>query len=300
MINSKSKLVSIIIPTYNDPFLQKTIDSLLANAVGMVEIIAILDGYTPMVPIKKDPRLTLIKFKKNRGMRAAINAGIKKAKGKFLMKCDSHCSLCPNYDKIMAKNCKSNWLMIPRRYSLDTQNWNKARYTSGIDYHYMSFPVPSQYGTTFTIASWQERKYGGPGAKLNIDDTMIFQGSLWFANRKYFIKHVGLLKYGRKTYSSFGCEQVEIGLKYWLGGGRVKIIKSVWYAHLGKRSHHYSSGIFSREYKLSRDAVRGRTWCAKHWMNNEEPNMIHPFTWLVEKFWPIPDWPTDRKLWVLR
>ena len=73
-------MVSIIIPAYNDPFLQKTIDSLLVNARGEIEIIAILDGYIPKVPIKKDPKLTIIKFKKNRGMRGAINAGIKKAK----------------------------------------------------------------------------------------------------------------------------------------------------------------------------------------------------------------------------
>ena len=292
-------MVSIIIPAYNDPFLQKTIDSLLVNARGEIEIIAILDGYIPKVPIKKDPKLTIIKFKKNRGMRGAINAGIKKAKGKFLMKCDSHCAFGPGYDKIMAQNCKPSWLMIPRRYRLDTQNWNRVRYTSGIDYHYLSFPVLSLYGTTFTISSWKERKYIGRSAGLNIDDTMTFQGSCWFANRKYFMKHIGLLKYGKKTYGTFGCEQVEIGLKYWLGGGSVKIIKTAWYAHLNKRSYHYYLGLFSREYKVSEDAIRGRTWSAKHWMNNMEPGMIHPFTWLVEKFWPIPDWPTDRKLWVL-
>ena len=46
--------LSIIIPSYYDPLLQKTIDSLLENAEGEIEIIAILDGYQPIVPIKED------------------------------------------------------------------------------------------------------------------------------------------------------------------------------------------------------------------------------------------------------
>jgi len=38
-------------------------------------------------------------------MRGAINVGLKKAKGKFIMKCDAHCAFAPGYDKIMAQHC---------------------------------------------------------------------------------------------------------------------------------------------------------------------------------------------------
>ena len=32
-----------------------------------------------------------------------------------------------------------------------------------------------------------------------------------------------------------------------------------------------------------------------------EPNMIHKFEWLVDKFFPIPTWPEDyKKLWLVQ
>jgi glycosyltransferase involved in cell wall biosynthesis len=290
-------MVSIIIPAYKDPFLQKTIDSLLTNAQGEIEIIAILDGYEPETPIKKDNRVYVIKFKSNQGMRHAINAGLKKASGEFIMKADAHCAFCPGFDLILSKNCKPSWLTVPRRYSLDTESWTRKRSTSGIDYHYMTYPVHGPYGTNLTISTWQAKKYSGEGSRLMVDDTMIFQGSSWLANRKYFMKHVGHLDGHDSKYGQFGGEQIEIGLKYWLGGGKVKIVKDAWYAHLNKRRYHYRAGIFSREYKRGGNFARGQTWCAKHWMNNQEPGMKHPFSWLIEKFWPVPGWPEDRTKW---
>src|SRR5260221_13988543 len=102
-MSSLNKMVSIIIPTYKDPFIHKTIDSLLENAQGEIEIIPVLDGYIPETPIKSDPRVKVIKLKKNKGMRAAINTGIAASNGKFIMKCDSHCLFGPGFDKIMVK-----------------------------------------------------------------------------------------------------------------------------------------------------------------------------------------------------
>jgi len=33
-------------------------------------------------------------------------------------------------------------------------------------------------------------------------------------------------------------------------------------------------------------------------MNNEEPNMIHSFSWYINKFWPIPTWPDNwQEVW---
>ena len=37
-------MLSIIIPSYKDPLLQRTIDDILENAQGDIEIIAVLDG----------------------------------------------------------------------------------------------------------------------------------------------------------------------------------------------------------------------------------------------------------------
>jgi glycosyltransferase involved in cell wall biosynthesis len=293
-------MISIIIPTFKDPFLQKTIDSLFENSQGEIEIIPVLDGYVPEVPIKKDPRVKVVILSKNQGMRAAINAGIVKAKGEFIMKCDSHCVFGPGYDKIMAENCAENWLMIPRRYSLNDTSWQRYEDKEIRDYHYLAFPVKSkEYGLCLNnVGYWPERARLRKDPQYDIDDTMTFQGSCWLANKKYFMKHVGFLDDREKTYGTFVDEPQEIGLKYWLSGGENKVIKKTWYAHLSKRPHHYQAGLFARDYKINNNAVRSRSWSAEHWFNNKEPGMIHPFFWLVEKFWPVRTWPEDRNLWI--
>jgi glycosyltransferase involved in cell wall biosynthesis len=292
-------MLSVIIPSYKDPYLQKTIDSLLKNAQGKIEVIPVLDGYTPKKPIKSDSRVKVIRWRKNRGMRAAINAGIARARGKFIMKSDSHCAFGPGYDKIMTEHCADKWLVIPRRYSLDEINWQRDERGLIRDYHYLTFPLPARgYGICMSCQDWHRRTHERRNPKYDIDDTMIFQGSCWLTHKKYFAKRVGLLDDRNEAYGPFGGEQVEIGLKYWLGGGQVKVIKKTWYAHLAKLSRHYRAGLFTRGYKINRDIIRCRIWTAKHWMGNKEPGMTHPISWLVEKFSPVPTWPKDKKLWV--
>lgn len=291
-------MLSVIIPSFKDPFLQKTIDSLLENSRGKIEVIAVLDGYTPPKPIKADPRVKILILPQNLGMRFAINAGIAKARGKFLMKTDSHCLFGPGFDVILTQNCAENWLVIPRRYSLDENKWERIETRPVRDYHYLTFPTYIRgYGISISNQDWLRRGSERPGPEYDIDDTMTFQGSCWLANRKHFLKRVGSLDGRRETYSPFGGEQLEIGLKYWLGGDEVKVVKKTWYAHLSKQPRHYKDGIFPRGYK-NYLAARGRTWAAKHWMEGNEPNMVHSLSWLVEKFWPVPTWPEDRKLWV--
>ncbi len=282
-------MLSVIIPSYYDPFLQKTVNSLLKSARGEIEIIAVQDGPVGKLPIKADKRVKLIVLPQNKGMRGAINAGIAKARGEFIMKCDAHCIFGSGFDKILTENCGVNQLMIPRRYSLNQVHWRRDLGRPVRDYHYLTYPG-------LTPQDWLQ----GPekhDPRYNIDDTMTFQGSCWFANKKYFIKRVGYLDDRREAYGPFGGEQVEIGLKYWLGGGEVKVNKKTWYAHLVKRPYHYATGLFTRSYKSSRVVAANRAWLAKHWVGNQEPGMIHPISWLVEKFWPVPSWPENRLKW---
>lgn len=292
-------MLSVIIPTNKDPFAQKTIDSLLESAEGEIEVIPVLDGFSPEIPFKSDPRVKIVSLPEKRGMRGAINAGLAKAKGKFIMKCDCHCLFGPGYDKIMSQNCAEDWLMIPRRYSLDETNWKRDENRPIRDYHCLTFPTRvNGYGICLSNRDWLRRASERTDPKYDIDDTMAFQGSCWFANKKYFMKRVGFLDDRDETYGTFVDESQEIGLKYWLGGGANEVIKKTWYAHLSKQPRHYQAGIYSREFKADKNAARSRTWSAKHWMNGEEPGMIHPLPWLVEKFWPVPTWPEDRNLWV--
>jgi glycosyltransferase involved in cell wall biosynthesis len=287
-------VLSCIVPSYKDHLLYKTVKSLLDNAVLDIEVIPVLDGYTDELP--DDPRVKPVIYPDNKGMRGATNSGLAIATGDYVMKSDSHCLYAPGFDKVLTESCAEDWLMIPRRYSLNEKNWDRDITRPVYDYHYFTYPVPDvKYGYDMAIIPDNRRTQHRKNPSFNIDDIMIMQGSCWLANRKYFMEHIGLLDGRNETYGSFACEPAEIAFKYWLGGGAVKVNKNTWYAHLKKMQFHYDEKIYGKNYKIAPRTARGHTYATKHWMNNEEPNMIHKLSWLIEKFWPVPTWPENYK-----
>lgn len=291
--------LSIIVPALREPYLEKTVRSLLDNSrLPNIEIFVVMDLCELSDSIRKDKRVKIFPQTRAMGMRGSTNLALSKAKGKYIMKIDAHSLSAEGYDKIMAENCAEDWLMIPRRYSLDEDAWKIREHRGSRDYHYFIFPILTSYGHSFSCREWyrMDRKRSNP--KYDIDDLMTFQGSCWFANREYFMKKVGYLDGRDETYKNFAQEPIEIGLKYWLGGGKTKINKKTWYAHLSKRKHHYMNRLFTRRYKKPKDVIATYNWVAKHWMNNKEPGMIHKFEWLIDKFWPIPEWPKNwKEMW---
>lgn len=117
--------LSVIIPSYKDPLLQKTIDSLLwrPGLGSNIEIIPVLDGYWPDPPLRDDPRVRVLHLGKNRGMRGAINAGVAISRGEYIMRMDEHQIVADGYGKILTTDCRDSWIMTPRRYFLDTEKW---------------------------------------------------------------------------------------------------------------------------------------------------------------------------------
>lgn len=286
-----SKL-SVIIPSRNELFLPQTVADLFAKAAGEIEVIAVLDGYWPDPPLPDRDNLIVIHRGIAKGMRAAINAGAAVAKGDYLMKCDAHCMFAEGYDKVLAADCDDNWIVIPPRYSLDAENWQiEQNRKPRRDYHYLCYPDPNkEHDVGMHGSEWWSRGKERTDPKYDIDDNMSFQGSCWFMSRKHWDWLGGMSEVG---YGSFSQEPQEIGNKTWLGGGAIKVNKGTWYAHLHKgkrygRMYHANMG----------EIVAAHGWSARHWMNNEEPGMVHTIDWLIEKFWPVPTWPEDRALWV--
>ena len=104
--------------------------------------------------------------------------------------------------------------------------------------------------------------------------------------KDYFDNFLGGLH--EEGYGQFAQEAQEIGMKAWLGGGKLITNKKTWYAHLHKGKR------YGRMYKFPGGVVEADFWSASHWLNNEEPNMIHPFSWFInEKFPNMPGWPVD-------
>ena len=118
-----------MIPSRNDEFLQKTIDDLLAKAEGEIEVIVILDGYWPDPILRDDPGVVILHqgtVHDSLGMRGSINAGVDIARGEYIMKIDEHCIVDEGFDTKLKADCEDNWVVIPRRYRLDAENWKIA------------------------------------------------------------------------------------------------------------------------------------------------------------------------------
>lgn len=272
--------VSVIIPSRNETFLQKTIWDILAKAKGDIEIIAVLDGYWVDVTIS-EPRVKYLHLGRPTGMRNAINSGAAIATGEYLMKCDAHCMFDEGFDIKLAADCKDNWIVIPRRYALDGRKWklieDNPKYP--VDYMYLS---PALHGVV-----WDGKNKDPELKKKLIDDTMSAQGSCWFMPRAYFHE---LELEDEENYGTFANEFQEIGLKCWLSGGRVVVNKKTWYAHLHKDKK------MGRGYRLEDGQVEKAAAYTKRWLGNTAwHKQTLPFDWLIKKFSPVPEWAGLRK-----
>ena len=145
-------MLSVIIPSYKDPLLHKTIDSLLENAEGEIEVIAILDGFWPTQSIKDDERIRILHLGKNRGMRGAINAGVSIARGEFILRTDQHCAFAKGYDRVLTETCEPNWIVTATRYFLDPVKW-EIMDIPPVNYEKLVI----QGGRKFAGQRWKER-----------------------------------------------------------------------------------------------------------------------------------------------
>lgn len=291
-------MLSILIPSRSDEFLQKTVDDLIEKAEGEIETIVILDGYWPDPLLRDDPRITLVHqgtVHDNLGMREAINTGVNLARGEYIMKIDEHCMVDKGYDLKLAADCEDNWVVIPRRYRLDPDSWTLIHDgRPPIDYMQIDYPYQRPYDRSCGLhgGEWKQRHYDKKD--VLIDDTMSWQGSCWFTTKKYWDELLNPLE--TEKYGTFTHEPQEIGMKVWLSGGRLVVNKKTWYAHYHKGKRGKGYGFSRAQYsKHMADMEKGRRFAIDYWVNNMWEDRKYDFEWLLQKFWPVPGWPENWK-----
>ncbi|HEY5549742.1 MAG TPA: glycosyltransferase [Candidatus Saccharimonadales bacterium] len=278
----KKGVVSIIIPSRADRYLQRTVDDLLQKAQGEIEIIIVFDGFWPEPMIKDNPRVIIVyhgQLHSNFGMRESINRGVAISQGEYIMKLDEHCALDEGFDKVLTEDCEDNWVVMPRLYELNAETWQPFEGTA-IDN--TSFRYPSL--NLYKWRSWHRHR-----RHILIDDCMCLPGSCYFMPRKHWDQLGGLdsTKYGKFHY-----EAQEICLKTWLGGGRVVTNKKTWYAHRHRRAKDYSfSSNQYREHNESKTEIS--RFLEDYWINNRWEGRTRDFEWLIDRFWPVPYWPEN-------
>ena len=265
--------VSVIIPSRNEIYLQKTIENILSNAEGEIEVIVELDGYLPDPQIDmKDSRVTFIHHKDSIGQRACVNHAAKIAKGKYIMKADAHCAFDKGFDVKLSADCEPDWTVIPRMYNLDAEIW-KPKLHKLTDYMYIR---KDDFRADYYTGDEYRKQHNN--ARL-IDDTMACMGPCWFMHKDGFFEQGGC----DEAHGGWGAMSVEVSMKAWMSGGSLKVNKKTWFAHW------FRSGV-GFPYPISGNAVeKARQYSRDLWLNNKWDKATRKLQWLIDKFNP-PTW----------
>ena len=290
--------VSIIIPSRNETYevqpgvtvLQRMIQDIYEKATGDFEVLVAFDG-PPYQKLPKYPNLKLLKLPSAIGLKPCVNLMAGLAQGKYLYKSDSHCLFGKGFDEILQANMEDNWLVTPRFYVLNAEEW-KWQDDRHYDYFFLHCPLTDPHGFRFKAGGhWPQRTAEREGKpEFDIDETMQMHGSGWFLTKDFFWNCLrGMSSEG---YDNFAMEPPELCLKTWLGpwNGKVMVNKKTWYAHMHK------GGQRPRGWPLTTERIwKAYDWCARFWMGNKWEDRVHDLSWLIEKFDPVPTWPENWK-----
>lgn len=252
--------LSIIIPSVNDPCLQKTVDDIRKKAKGEYEIIVVFDGFDGTVKNAKT-----VYNRERIGLRKTVNKGVEVSNGDYILKSDEHCMFDDGFDTKLLSKIEDNWIVVPRRYELDIKKWEVIG-NSPIDYERLVINNPDKIGGTKWVSQAKKRRH------IPIDETMVFQGSCYLMSRKHWNWLGGLQKEG---YGPFAQEAIELALKTWLGGGKVMVNKTTWYAHKHRRFKRVVSPY---------GVKKGNRYSKDFWLNNRWKDRVHDLSWLMRRF----------------
>lgn len=291
--------LTIIIPSRQEEFLQRTIEDILENIEGNTEIIAVLDGALPNPPLTvEDDRLILVYHPQSVGQRAAANGAARIANGKYIMKVDAHCAFDKGFDVKMVTNMKDNWTMVPVMRNLHVFNWvcpdGHERYQGKpgpckecgkpTTQDVVWIPKTNPSSKAYRFDKTMHFQYWGDWARRQTGDlttTMSLQGSCFMVTKKKWFE----LDICSEEFHSWGQQGVEVACKTWLSGGEVIVNRHTWYAHM------FRVGDFSGfPYHNPQDKVNeNREMSRQMFQHDKWPLAIHSFQWLMDKFNP-PGW----------
>ena len=289
--------VSVIMPARKEPYIRETLSDLFENRAGDIEVILVLDGCEPDYAIPEYKGLRVIRNYTVNGRRSCTNMAASLATGKYIMKIDAHCSIGPEWDEILKADCDDNWIVIPRRYWLDVDNWwFKIDQNGNIGYvDAMSFVYPFSEPYKHRLTGRPDIERADRTANEDISEDMTFQGSCWFMHKSHFWNNIGgVSSYG---YGTFTEEPEEIGLKTLLGPCNGKVIrnKRTWYAHWYKPKSRWTIPPEEAGRVTNEEREAGNRYSFFHWFYNKWEDRVHDIEWLIDKFWPLQGWPEDWK-----
>jgi len=292
--------LSVLIPARNEMFLQNTIADILSNIEADTEVIAVLDGAWAQPPIPDHDRVKLIYHSQSIGQRAATNEAARLARSKYVMKCDAHCSFGKGFDRILLEDVQPDMTIVPTMYNLHAFDWvceNGHRRYQG-----PSGPCTQCGGDTRREIVWRAKKNPETTAMRfdrdlhfqywaeykarqsgDLVETMSILGACFMLSRERYFA----LDICDEGHGSWGQQGTEVACKTWLSGGRLIVDKRTWFAHMFR-----TQGLdFGFPYP-NPEIGKAREYSRKLWLNDKWKKAIHPLSWLIDKFMPVPGWST--------
>lgn len=303
--------LDVLIAARNEMFLSRTIEDVISHIEADTEVIAVLDGGTDDPPVKEHPRVNLIRLGASIGQRAAVNLAARESNAKYIMKLDAHCSVDQGFDRKLIADCEYDWTVIPEMRNLHAFNWlckkcgnetyqgptpikcDKCDNKTDFERKMIWLPRKGTHNCFMRFDSNLHFQYWGeykqrPEAKGDVVECMSLIGAGFFLHRERYWDIDGL----DEGHGSWGQMGTEIACKSWLSGGKLMANKKTWFAHMFRTQ----GGDFSFPYHLSgRDVDKARKHSNNMWKGDKWPKAKRPFSWMIDKFWPIPGWEEKDK-----
>jgi glycosyltransferase involved in cell wall biosynthesis len=191
-------MITVIIPSKNEPYLQKTVEDLYQHAEGEIEVLV---GHDEEDQI---------------GQRAQMNKLASRANGKYIMKLDAHCSMGQGFDRIMLEDFTEDMIMAPYLLPLDAEKWQVK---------------PQPRHSLYYFDTNLVMQHGENNDEL-INETMCLQGSCFLMTTDNYWKW----KICEEGLGSWGGQGSELGIKAFLNGGRCVTTKKTYYGHLFRQN----------------------------------------------------------------
>jgi len=319
--------LSILIPARNEFYydidlLHETITNVLANTSVKTEVVAVLDGYDtqwPLIPLPVNSRLTVIQHRKSIGQRAATNEAARVATGEYVMKLDAHCALDSDFDEKLLATFEPHWTVVPGQFNLQVFEWKckkcgwakdqspkparcekcNSRYLKqvkiwkprdGQEGRRRAYTHSWRFDSTLTFQYWgayaSDEVYCNkhnilfrPETQQPIHDTMCLLGACWAMRRERYFE----LNICDELMGNWGQQGLEVSLKSWLSGGELKVNQNTWFAHF------FRVGGIGFPWPDGGRKERAVARSKELFLQNKWEKQVHPLSWLIEKFAPVPD-----------
>lgn len=301
--------LSIILPANNEEFLKNTVEDILKHKESKTEIIVVLDGRWADPPIQNHQDVKIIFFPESIGQRSATNIGVRISKSRYIIKADSHCAFDQGFDRKMLaffKEMGDDMVAVPIMKNLHVFDWicscghrqyqdkgNKCECGKEMKKEMKWIAKPRPNSTSYCFDTEPHFQYfndfkGRPEyketEKSGYNETMSLQGSFFMCTRHNYWKY----ELCDERAGSWGQQGIELACASWLSGIRVLCNHKTWYAHLFRTKSVNGFGFpyhnSEKEIQKTKKYINEKFWNARH------SKQIHPVSWLLEKFCPVPGW----------